>query len=251
MFRKKLLAVPFIITLIISGGASASNWDGPWKDTVSPELNIYKFLNNFTNQKSRERYDGNIVVDKYYQNGKYTGYTSFATVTWFSSTEAKTAKERLKKLIANVPGARMSQAKEFSFGTSTYGIYLEHNGCIYLRFFTRSKGDGIADNDYGDGDTIGQFKTCEGFTVPVKDFINSIDEASEEDAAGLQLAKRKVAPSAPKRKTKAQSKKTSSPKAVNSSGLTDRLRKLKNLYNAKLITEKEYRAKKKQILEAM
>jgi len=233
MFRKQLLAAPFIITLIISGGACASNWDGPWKDTVSPHLNIYKFLKNFTNQKSRERSSGRVVVDRYYQNGKYSGYTSFSTGAWFSWTEPKNIKERFNKLIANVPGARMSQAKEIVFGSSTYGIYLEHNGCIYLRFYTRIKAS-FAANDDGNGDTIGQFKTCEGFTVLVKEFIHSIDEASEEDAAGLQLAiaetkrkadaerkaeakrraedaerkrqlaKRKVAPSAPKRKTRVQ-----------------------------------------------
>ena len=250
MFRKILLAVPLIFTFTFSGSASESIWDGPWKDTVSPHLNIYKFLKNFTNQKSREHHMGSGIVDRYYQNGKYTGYTDFATESWFSWTEPQMIKERFKKLISRVSGARASRAKEIG-GSGVYAMYLEHNGCVYLSFYTRSKGEGIADNDDGNGDTIGNFRTCEGFTVPVKEFIHLIQEAEDEDAAGLQAAKRQVTHSAPKRQTETQSKKTTSPKKVESSELIDRLRKLKNLYNSKLITEEEYQTKKKEILSSM
>ena len=193
---------------------------------------------------------GGVVVDKYYQNGKYTGYTSFAVHSWFSWTEPATMKERFSKLIANVPEARIGQATEV-FGSGVYGIFIKHNGCVYLTFYTRSKGEGIADNDDGNGDTIGKFKTCEGFMVPVEKFIRLIDEASEEDATGLQAAKRKRTSSVPEEKTNTQSKMTNSTKKVDSSGLIERLRRVKSLYDSKLVTEEEYKAKKKEILAAM
>ena len=43
MYRKLLLTGPLVLMIIFSGNATSSEWDGPWKDTVTPHLNIYKF----------------------------------------------------------------------------------------------------------------------------------------------------------------------------------------------------------------
>ena len=235
----------FLASSLNTPVSAKQHWDGPWKDTTSPSLNVYKFLKNFSNQKTRSYSMGEGVGDKYYQNGKYVGWTHFATSAWFKSMPQDSIRKRLKRVIRSVPSVTMDDVREITTGEA-YAVYIEKNGCVYLSFYTRAKDTG-ADNDYGDPDTTGVFKTCEGLTVPADQFINQILEAEEEDKVAFSAAVSSKSP--------VTRKSTPSPTSVQSKAsdqnALERLRKLKKLLESDLITENEFERKKQEILSAM
>lgn len=167
--------------------------DEPFKSADNPHTTVFKYIKNFSGQDAALGQYGGVRTIRYSQGGKFVGNTQFAVDSWFGRFTEGEMKNRLgQSLKRKFPSAETSpQAFSTYRNLEDFGVYTEKNGCVFMSFYKRLKGSGIADNDDGAPDFLGTFIVCGGLTVSPEKFIQSIDQARDSDIPAFIRASKK------------------------------------------------------------
>ena len=150
--------------------------DEPFKEVSQPLTTAHRYISNYSGQKVALGQLGDVQTVRYFQNGKVVGMTQYATQAWFGLNTEDEMKDRVLRVLKK----RHSDDKTSSNAISTYrgnqnfGAYVEKYGCVFISFYKRLKGFGVADNDGGAPDFVGLFVVCGGLTVTPEKFIRAI-----------------------------------------------------------------------------
>lgn len=194
---KSLIVIGALCLMAVGGcktteGQKENYHDEPFKQADRPHTTAFKYIKNFSGQKVAPGQMDEVQTIRYYQGGKRVGLTQFVVSSWFGTVTEDEIKKRLTRLVKRrFPNDDApSQAISTYRNLEDFGAYTQKSGCVFMSFYKRLKGAGLADNDGGAPDFIGLFTICGGLTVTPEKFIQSIAQADESDSAAFRAATR-------------------------------------------------------------
>ena len=100
-----LAAILVLISILNTSVAAKPDWDGPWERHPNPDLNIFKFLENFTNQRSRTTNMGRVGRRSLLAEQCSSWLDCFATQSWFdgAAVSPEMIRNRFKKIFLVYP----------------------------------------------------------------------------------------------------------------------------------------------------